>query len=395
MPQASEHHQHQLGCFLHQGTQSASIISISWTLAWQMPQTSEHHQHQLGSVLHNISIRWTLNKRSSSASAGMFLAQGTQSASIISISWTLAWQVPQTSEHHQHQLGCFLHRGTRSDSIISITWTLARQVQHNTEYHQHQLGCFLHRRTEPASIISIKTLGELPIGSPPNKPTSSASAGLLLAQGTKSASSISIRWTLAWQVPQTSEHHRHQLGCFSLGWCTKQASIISISWTLAWADAPNKRTSSASAGLLLRQISQHHQLGRCPKQPNISISSACFLYKGTKSASISIISISWAASCTGAPNQSASSASAGLWLGRCPKQANIISISWAASCTSLASAGLSLGRCTKQANIISISWAGSFRLAGAPNKRASSASARSCTGARHQPASSASGGPNK
>ena len=339
-----------------------------------MPQTSEHHQHQLGSVLHNISIRWTLNKRSSSASAGMFLAQGTQSASIISISWTLAWQVPQTSEHHQHQLGCFLHRGTRSDSIISITWTLARQVQHNTEHHQHQLGCFLHRRTEPASIISIKTLGELPIGSPPNKPTSSASAGLLLAQGTKSASSISIRWTLAWQVPQTSEHHRHQLGCVSLGWCTKQASIISISWTLAWADAPNKRTSSASAGLLLRQISQHHQLGRCPKQPNISISSACFLYKGTKSASISIISISWAASCTGAPNQSASSASAGLWLGRCPKQANIISISWAASCTSLASAGLawqvhqtsehhqhelgwflSLGRGTKQASIISIS----------------------------------------
>ena len=350
------------------------------------------------------------NKRTSSASAGLFLAQGRQSASIISISWTLAWQVPQTSEHHQHQLGCFLHRGTRSDSIISITWTLAWQVQHNTEHHQHQLGCFLHRRTEPASIISIRTLRELPIGSLPNKPTSSASAGRLLAQGTKSASSISIRWTLAWQGPQTSEHHRHQLGCFlhrrtaswtfawlvhqasehhqhqldsRLGRCPKQANIISISRA---ASAPNQPASSASGRL---------SLGRCSKQPNISISSACFLYKGTKSASISIISISWAASCTGAPNQPASSASAGLSLGRCPKQANIISISWAASCTSLASAGLSLGRCTKQANIISISWAGSSRLAGAPNKRASSASARSCTGARHQPASSASGGPNK
>ena len=52
-----------------------------------------------------------------------------------------------------------------------------------------------------------------------------------------------------------SEHHRHQEGC-SLSNCP---SIICIRWTLAWQlPRPKKRASSASGGLLLVKLPEHH-----------------------------------------------------------------------------------------------------------------------------------------
>ena len=128
----------------------------------------------------------------------------------------------------------------------------------------------------------------------PNQPASasSASAWLLLAQGhqisqhhqhqldSRLAGAPNKRTSSAsaglWQVPQTSEHHQHQLGCF--------LHIISISWTLAWQ---------------VHQTSEHHQhqlgwflsLGRGTKQASIISSISAVLHRSTTSASI--ISIRW------------------------------------------------------------------------------------------------------
>ena len=260
------------------------------------------------------------NKPTSSASAGLLLAQGTKSASSISIRWTLAWQMPQTSEHHRHQLGCFLHRRTAS-------WTFAWLVHQASEHHQHQLDSRLGRCPKQANISAGLLLrqihqhqadsrlagalnkqtsasaGPASCTKAPNQPASasSASAGLLLAQGHQI--SQHYQHQLDFGVPQTSEHHQHQLGCF--------LHIISISWTLAWQ---------------VHQTSEHHQhqlgwflsLGRGTKQASI-ISISAVLHRSTTSASI--ISIRWTkqviSSCAsssplaGAPQQRASSASAG------------------------------------------------------------------------------------
>ena len=138
LPHRSEHHRHQLDCFLHSGPRKASIIGISWAascttapekrassastkrLFAQLPQRSEHHQqpHKEASI---IGISWAASrtaapeKRASWASAGL-----------------LPVQVPQKSQHHQHQLGCFLHSCRTEASVIGISWIASCKAARET-----------------------------------------------------------------------------------------------------------------------------------------------------------------------------------------------------------------------------------------------------------------------
>ena len=142
----------------------------------QVPKNSEHHQHQVDSRLAGDP-----NKQASSAASCTKQYRPRKAD-------------PQ-NEHHQHKLGCFLHRHTSTANILRIRWTLAWQVP------QHK------------SIISVSWVASCTAA--PKQSASSASGELSLATCPKQASIISIRWTLAWQMPPKNEHHSRQLSCFS------------------------------------------------------------------------------------------------------------------------------------------------------------------------------------
>ena len=218
----SEHHRHQEGCSL---SNCPSVTCIRWTLAWQLPRPK---------------------KRASSASGGLLLVK--------------------LPGHHLHQVDSRLAVAPPEEaSIIGIRRAAPCQT---SERHLHQVDSRLAvAPPEEASIIGIRRAAPCQTSR-----ASSASGGLSLGsclarrsehhrhqEGcslSNCPSIICIRWTLAWQLPaRRSEHHRHQEGC-SLSNCP---GIICIRWTLAWQlPRPKKRASSASGGLLLVKLPEHH-----------------------------------------------------------------------------------------------------------------------------------------
>ena len=265
----SEHHRHQQGKTAPDAREASSIC-IKWTLAWQVPpRRREHHVHQADFRLAGA------KKRASSASSGLLLGSSpppphalpgappkkqasTASAgpSIACIGWTLAWQLPRPKKPASSAPGGLL--------LVKLP-----------ERHLHQVDSRLAvAPPEEASITGIRRAAPCQTAR-----ASSASGGLSLGScparrsehrrhqegcSLSNCPSITcIRWTLAWQLP----HHRHQEGC-SLSNCP---SITCNRWNLAWQlPRPKKRASSASGGLLLVKLPEHHLLqvdSRLPGPP--------------------------------------------------------------------------------------------------------------------------------
>ena len=370
----------------------ASSASAGLLLVKLPEQLPEHHLHH---VVMRLAVAPT-KKRASSASTGLLLLPsiicingggGAPAKRESAFKRTSAWQVlprplpapastpPQRSEHH-------LHRQARA-SPASGGLSFGRCPQKKRALSASVGPLLLQMPREKRASLA---------GARPKKRASSASAGLLLAQApsyasgefslgkcvplhrsehhrhqqrktapdAREASSICIKWTLAWQVPppptpfqvpqrsenqqhqqaraspasgglllgscpaRRSEHHRHQEGC-SLSNCP---SIICIRWTLAWQlPRPKKRASSASGGLLLVKLPQHH-LHRVDSRLAVAPPEGLLLVKlpehhlhqvDSRLAVVppeeaSIIGIRRAAPCQTAP---ASPASGGLSLGSC------------------------------------------------------------------------------
>ena len=280
------------------------------------------------------------------------------------------WQVPsppQRSEHHRHQPGRFFCRCNersgqappKRPASSASSGLLLLHVPYRSEYHLHQVNFRLagaaqrseHRRHQQGCF---RASGELSLGRCSlKKRASSASSASRLAGArpkkraspcqTARASSASGGLSLGSCPARRSEHHRHQEGC---SW-SNCPSIICIGWTLAWQlPRPKKRAPSASGGLPLVKLPEHHlhqvdsRLAVAPPKE------------------ASIIGIRRAAACQTAQ---ASSASGGLSLGSCPAQK---------SEHHRHQEGCSLSNCP---SITCIGWTLAWQLP-RPRKRASSAS---------------------